>query len=105
MVEVEKIKECFLFQQYIMNNLSTVYTHEFKVCGATRSIYNGSVVLYGEFSDVQVVNWPTLCDAGASFVSTADVTQSDARKTGVIIAGTVAVGVVAFVVFSIFMWR
>ena len=74
-----------------MNNLSTVYTHEFKVCGATRSIYNGSVVLYGEFS--------------ASFVSTADVQQNDVRKTGVIVAGAVAVGVVAFVVVSIVMWR
>jgi hypothetical protein len=42
-----------------MNNLSTVYTHEFKVCGATRSIYNGSLVLYGEFSEIQVR--PRLC--------------------------------------------
>lgn len=88
-----------------MNNLSTVYTHEFKVCGATRSIYNGSVVLYGEFSDPQTIYWPTLCDAGASFVSTADVQQNDVRKTGVIVAGAVAIGVVAFVVLSIVMWR
>ena len=38
-----------------MNNLSTEYTHEFKVCGATRSIYNGSIVLYGEFSKTHQV--------------------------------------------------
>ena len=43
------------FSQYIMNNLSTEYTHEFKVCGATRSIYNGSIVLYGEFSKTHQV--------------------------------------------------
>ena len=89
-----------------MNNLSTVYTHEFKVCGATRSIYNGSVVLYGEFSATQTVHWPSLCDAGASFVSTADVQQETAfRRTGVIVAAACVLGALAFVVISIILWK
>ena len=90
-----------------MNNLSTVYTHEFKVCGATRSIYNGSVVLYGTFSATQTVSWPALCDAGASFVSTADVQQETSlgRKTGVIVAAACVVGALAFVVISIILWK
>ena len=88
-----------------MNNLSTEYVHEFKVCGATRSIYNGSIVLYGEFSKMHQVYWPSQCDAGASFVSTADVQQEDYRKTGMIVAAACALAAISFVVISIIMWK
>ena len=88
-----------------MNNLSHDLVHEFKVAGATRSIYNGSLVLYGEFSKPQQVQWPNLCDAGASFVSTADVHQEETKRTGLIVAGVCSMAAIAFLLISIALWK
>ncbi len=60
--EISKNKVPFPRKQILLTNLTTNSMHELKVRGATRSIYNESVVYRGDFSESQRILLKLNCD-------------------------------------------
>ena len=93
------------FFQILLSNLTTNLWHELKVQGATRSIYNQSLVYRGDFSESQKILLRLNCDEvhASTVVRTEDI---GLELSAGMIAGGACVGfALILAVLAVALWR
>ena len=91
--------------QILLSNLTTNLWHELKVQGATRSIYNQSLVYRGDFSESQKILLRLNCDEvhASTVVRTEDI---GLELSAGMIAGGACVGfALILAVLAVALWR
>lgn len=93
------------FFQLLLSNLTTNLWHELKVQGATRSIYNESVVYKGDVSDSQKILLRLNCDQilASTVVRTEDIGLE--LSAGMIAGGACVAFALILAVLAVGLWR
>ena len=96
----------FSLSQILLTNLTTNSMHELKVRGATRSIYNDSIVYKGDFSESQRILLKLNCDQikASTIVRTSDEFNLE-LSVGMVAGGACVVFAVILAVLALALWR